>query len=110
MSGDAKYSAEVVVGITKGGEAVFYDVVDMTPTVFDIKKEESSTAATTQNAIGAIHEDSVDPIISQKSEKSSGSVKNSSEESSPLHSLSSEDELPVRTRRLRHRLRGCALS
>ena len=71
-SGNAKYSAEVVVGITADGEAVFYDVVDMIPTTFDIKKEESSTAATTQNAIGDIHEDSTNPIIPQNSKKSSG--------------------------------------
>lgn len=57
-SGDAQYSAEVVVGITDTGEAVFYDVVDMTPTTFDIKKEESPTTATTQNAIGDIQGDS----------------------------------------------------
>ena len=66
LSGNAKYSAEVVVGITEDGEAVLYDVVDMTPTTFDIKKDESSTAATTQNAIGDIHEDSSDVILPQK--------------------------------------------
>lgn len=32
------YSAEVVVGITNTGEAVFYDVVDLTPAKLDIKK------------------------------------------------------------------------
>ena len=36
-------------------------------------------------------------IIPQKSEKSSGSVKNSLEDSSVSHSLSSEDAFPVRT-------------
>lgn len=66
MSGNAKYSAEVIVGITNKGEAVFYDVVDMIPTTFDIKKEESSTAATTQDAIGDIQEDASAKSISQK--------------------------------------------
>ena len=70
MSGNAKYSAEVVIGITTDGDAVFYDVVDMTPTTFEIKKAESSTAATTQDAIGDIHEDSANAIIPQNSEKS----------------------------------------
>lgn len=65
VSGDAKYSAEVVVGITDTGDAVFYDVVDMTPADFDIKKEETSTAATTQNAIGDIHEASNGDMIPQ---------------------------------------------
>lgn len=65
IAGDTKYRAEVVVGITNTGEAVFYDVVDMTPTDFDIKKSESSTTATTQNAIGDIHEDSVSDIVPQ---------------------------------------------
>ena len=58
VSGNAKYSAEVVVGITNTGEAVFYDVVDMPPTSFELKKEESPTTATTQIAIGDIQGDS----------------------------------------------------
>ncbi len=37
VSGNSKYIAEVVVGITANGDAIFYDVVDMTPTTFDIK-------------------------------------------------------------------------
>lgn len=64
-SGNAKYNAEIVVGITSSGDAVFYDVIDMTPTVFDIKKTEPSTAVTTQNAPDAIQEDSVGINVSQ---------------------------------------------
>lgn len=64
-AGNAKYTAEVVVGITDTGEAVFYDVVDMTPATFDIKKEESPTTATTQNAIGDIQGNSFDPNVAQ---------------------------------------------
>lgn len=66
MSGNAKYTAEVVVGITDTGEAVLYDVVDMTPTTFDIKKEESPTTATTQNAIGDMQGDSSGDSIAQE--------------------------------------------
>ena len=47
-----------------------YDVVDMKPTTFDIKKEESPTTATTQNAIGDINGDSTTTILPQNSEKS----------------------------------------
>lgn len=65
VSGDAKYSAEVVVGITDKGDAVFYDVVDMTPTEFDIIKEESPTTATTHNAIGDIQGDSLNNTVTQ---------------------------------------------
>ena len=65
MSGNAQYSAEVVVGITDTGEAVFYDVVDLKPTKFDIKKEESPTTATTQNAIGDIQGDSHADTVAQ---------------------------------------------
>ena len=57
QSGESQYIAEVVVGITDKGEAVFYDVVDMQPTTFETKKE-SPTTATTQNAIGDIQGDS----------------------------------------------------
>ncbi len=65
VSGDAKYTAEVVVGITANGDAVFYDVVDLEPTTFDTKKAESPTTATTQNAIGDTHEDSAGGTVSQ---------------------------------------------
>lgn len=65
VSGDRKYSAEVVVGITSQGEAVFYDLVDVNPATFDIKNTESSTTATTQNAPGDINEDSAGDIVPQ---------------------------------------------
>ena len=84
VSGDAKYTAEVVVGITEDGDAVFYDVVDMTPTAFDIKKEESPTAATTQNAIGDIYGDSFGDNVAQ------------TEPTVKQNSLSLKDEAPVR--------------
>lgn len=68
VSGDAKYIAEVVVGITNAGDAVFYDVVDLTPTSFEIKNAESPTTATTQNAVGDIQGDSAEDNVAQKSE------------------------------------------
>ncbi len=64
-SGSNKYTAEVLVGITDTGDAVFYDVVDMKPTTFDIKKAESPTTATTQNAIGDILGDSTGDNVAQ---------------------------------------------
>ena len=48
QSGENKYSAEVVVGITDDGEAVFYDVVDLTPENFKIKNADTLSAVTTQ--------------------------------------------------------------
>jgi hypothetical protein len=71
-SGNAKYVAEVVVGITDTGEAVFYDVVDMQPTTFDIKKSESPTTATTQDAIGDIQGDSFNANVPQKGDSVKG--------------------------------------
>lgn len=38
QSGENAYSATVIAGITKNGKAVFYDVVDITPDNFEIKK------------------------------------------------------------------------
>lgn len=64
MSGNEKYSAEVVVGITQNGEAVLYDVIDMTPTTFEIKEVETPTTVTTQDAIDSIQEVSTDDSIS----------------------------------------------
>ena len=65
-SGDAKYEAEVIVGITDKGEAVFYDIVNMQPGDFSIKNEESSTTATTNKSPGDIHEDSSKPRVTQQ--------------------------------------------
>ena len=79
MSGEAKYIAEVVVGITDTGDAVFYDVVDMTPTTFDIKKEESPTTVTTQDAPDSIYGDSTATKVPQDAEKVNGKFSLSSD-------------------------------
>ena len=63
QSGNNRYDAKVVVGITDGGEYVFYDVVDMEPTSF-AKKEETPTAASSDEALSAIHGVSSDNNIS----------------------------------------------
>lgn len=49
-----QYSAEVVVGITNEGEAVFYDVVDLSPTTFEIEKVEPHSAAYANESLSAI--------------------------------------------------------
>ena len=67
-SGDAKYEAEVVVGITDKGDAVFYDIVNMKQGNFSIKKEESSPTATTNKSPGSIFEDSSKKNVAQQSE------------------------------------------
>ncbi len=65
-SGDAKYEAEVVVGITDKGTAVFYDIVNMQPGNFSIKNEEPSTTATTNKSPGDIHEGSSKDRVAQQ--------------------------------------------
>lgn len=65
-SGDAKYEAEVVVGITDKGVAVFYDIVNMQPGNFSIKNEEPSTTATTNKSPGDIHEGSSEARVAQQ--------------------------------------------
>lgn len=67
QSGNNQYDARVVVGITSGGEYVFYDVVDMEPTSFT-KKEETPTTALSNKALGDIHGASLDDSISKGSE------------------------------------------
>ena len=67
QSGNNQYDARVVVGITSGGEYVFYDVVDMEPTSF-AKKEETPTTALSNKALGDIHGASLDDSISKGSE------------------------------------------
>ena len=65
-SGNAKYEAEVVVGITDKGEAVFYDIVNMKPGNFSIKKEESSTTVTTNKSPDSAQEDSSAQTVAQQ--------------------------------------------
>jgi hypothetical protein len=65
-SGDTKYEAEVVVGITDKGEAVFYDIVNMKPGNFSIKKEEPSTNVTTNESPDAVHEGSSGVTLAQQ--------------------------------------------
>ena len=96
MSGDAKYKAEVVIGITKNGEAVLYDVVDMTPTTFEIKKAETSPTVTTQNAIDDTYEISAGDIVTEngKDVKTNFSLSKSVEETKDLvavHNLQSNE-------------------
>ena len=87
-----QYIFEVVVGITDKGEAVFYDVVDMVPTNFDIKNAESPTTATTQNAIGDIHGNSAKNSLPQNSEKSSGNAKYSLSEYFDIERILFDDD------------------
>ena len=63
-----QYSAEVVVGITNEGEAVFYDVVDLSPTTFEIEKAESHSAASANEPLSAITGDSTPSNVAQQSE------------------------------------------
>ncbi|MGM9558155.1 MAG: hypothetical protein ACI3VP_07855, partial [Oscillospiraceae bacterium] len=64
QAGDNQYKAKTVVGITDGGEYVFYDVVDMEPTSFKLN-EEPSTAAISKNAESAIQESSSDNSVTE---------------------------------------------
>lgn len=57
QSGQNQYKASVVVGITSGKENVFYDISDLSPTSFALKKE-SPTTASGREAVGDIQGDS----------------------------------------------------
>lgn len=64
-SGPAMYEGTVVVGITPSGEYVLYDVVGMTPTIFQIKNPGSSSTVTTQIAPDDIYENPVGNRVAQ---------------------------------------------
>ena len=78
QAGGNQYDAKTVVGITANGEYVFYDVVDMTPTAFQMK-EEPSTAAAGKNAASAIQESSSKDRVAQ----TGADVKREDEEEMP---------------------------
>ena len=49
QSGNAQYDGETVVGITKDGEYVFYDVVDIKPTTFTVVETEKNPLPPSQS-------------------------------------------------------------
>ena len=65
QAGQNQYEAETAVGITKDGEYVFYDVVDMKPTSFKTIEEPSTTASST-DAASDIQEDSSGDSVAKK--------------------------------------------
>ena len=65
-AGKNQYSAEVVVGITDRGNAVFYDVVDIQPTQFTTIKEEPSPNVTTNKSPDIAYESSPENRVPQQ--------------------------------------------
>jgi len=57
-SGDRTYSAVVIAGVKDDGQALFYDVEDISPDSFEIKESEPSTAVATNKSPNAILESS----------------------------------------------------
>lgn len=78
MSGNNQYKADVIIGITSKGEYVFYDVENMYPTQFDVKKREILPAVTPDEPFDAILKDSSNSSIPQTEGKSNSFDKNSS--------------------------------
>ena len=88
MSGENKYTAEVIVGITSKGEYVFYDVADMNPTQFDIKNEGDLPAVTPDKPFDAILKVSNDDSITHPKEVVNRENKKfSDDDEDTLHSL-----------------------
>lgn len=77
-AGENQYSAEVVVGITDNGTAVFYDVVDIQPAHFQMQKEESPTDVTTNKSPDVIHGNSSKDTLPQQAAEVKGNVRYSS--------------------------------
>ena len=76
--GRNQYVAEVVVGITNKGNAVFYDVVDIQPTQFTTIKEEPSPNVTTNKSPDIAYESSSVNTVPQQSAEVKGNVRYSS--------------------------------
>lgn len=77
-AGRNQYVAEVVVGITDRGNAVFYDVVDIQPTQFTTIKEEPSPNVTTNKSPDIAYESSSDSTVPQQAEEVKENVRYSS--------------------------------
>ena len=87
-AGENQYSAEVVVGITDNGTAVFYDVVDIQPAHFQMQKEESPTDVTTNKSPDVIHGNSSEDTLPQQAAEVKGNVRYSSRTDSTGRALS----------------------
>lgn len=74
-AGENQYSAEVVVGITDNGTAVFYDIVDIQPAHFQMQKEESPTDVTTNKSPDVIHGNSSEDTLPQQAAEVKGNVR-----------------------------------
>lgn len=74
-AGRNQYVAEVVVGITDRGNAVFYDVVDIQPTQFTTIKEEPSPNVTTNKSPDIAYESSSDSTVPQQAAEVKGNVR-----------------------------------
>lgn len=74
-AGRNQYVAEVVVGITDRGNAVFYDVVDIQPTQFTTIKEEPSPNVTTNKSPDIAYESSSDSTVPQQDAEVKGNVR-----------------------------------
>lgn len=93
-AGENQYSAEVVVGITDKGTAVFYDVVDIQPAHFQMQKEESPTDVTTNKSPDVIHGNSSEDTLPQQATEVKGNVRYSARQETKnlvaLHNLTEE--------------------
>ena len=69
VSGDRKYRAIVLAGITGDGKTIFHDVEDVYPDSFEIKNTESPTTVSANELPNSILEDSVSPKVAQDLEK-----------------------------------------
>ena len=75
QAGDNQYEARTIVGITDAGEYVFYDVADMNPATFDIKKEPSSAVLGNETENAILEGSDADPsVIGSHTENSAAGV------------------------------------
>ena len=93
-AGKKQYAAEVVVGITDRGNAVFYDVVDIQPTQFTIIKEEPSPNVTTNKSPDIAYESSSKDRVPQQATEVKENVRFSSRtrQDSQIDRLTAQNE------------------
>lgn len=84
QAGDNQYEARTIVGITDAGEYVFYDVADMNPAAFDIKKEPSSAVLGNETENAILEGSDADPsVIGSHTGEPAASVLNASGSATP---------------------------
>lgn len=98
--GDNDYSAKVIVGFTSGKQMVLYDVIDFSPTSFELKKTDMRSPSNRINAENGSNISVSNPTIPQEPNGVNTSISENAENDTEKakYSLSDSNDVPLEQR------------